>query len=374
MHKQVVIIGGGLAGLSCAQQLKQSGVDFALLTPQLGGRVATSANGRVNYGAYVLPDTSKHILRFAKKGRRLHLFKLHFHQKAKEYNFLLALFKNERELIRLMRLVRRFQKDYFSWQRDCERMSQVEAFTRHPFLLELYRMPAETCIANYRITDIVQTYISEVVYMCTFLPLRALNAFNLMQIAMYIDIPVHEFTLDTAALASSFTRQIINGSVVAVEDGEEVVTIRTKNGTTITADRVVIATPFEVAAKWFAITHDRVAPIVSLFHISGEKKPDWRVGDLELFDSASPIIFMSQQEDGSYLIYTNGPDPVWADYFVSHTVIAKKIWDPAFYIGGHQIVPQTIGTRILLACDMNVIGMEDAWISGVYAARFASHR
>ena len=43
MHSQTVIVGGGMAGMSCALRLMERGEEFLLLTDVLGGRIMYSA-------------------------------------------------------------------------------------------------------------------------------------------------------------------------------------------------------------------------------------------------------------------------------------------------------------------------------------------
>ena len=58
MNSSVIIIGGGLAGLTAARQLHQKGIDFILLeaTDRIGGRIKTDVlNGfRLDHGFQVL--------------------------------------------------------------------------------------------------------------------------------------------------------------------------------------------------------------------------------------------------------------------------------------------------------------------------------
>ncbi len=53
--EETIIIGGGIAGLACAKRLSEEGASFKLISPEIGGRIATSKNGQINYAAYVVP-------------------------------------------------------------------------------------------------------------------------------------------------------------------------------------------------------------------------------------------------------------------------------------------------------------------------------
>ena len=65
---ETIIIGAGVAGLGCARQLAKHKRDFLIITENIGGRISTSDDGRVNYGAYFVLNNYKHILPFIQKG------------------------------------------------------------------------------------------------------------------------------------------------------------------------------------------------------------------------------------------------------------------------------------------------------------------
>jgi monoamine oxidase len=69
---ETIIVGGGISGLACADTLTRNGYrDFALVSPEVGGRVGTSNNGRVNYGAYYVRRDYHHLLPHVTRKRRL---------------------------------------------------------------------------------------------------------------------------------------------------------------------------------------------------------------------------------------------------------------------------------------------------------------
>ena len=47
MQAKTIIVGGGMAGMSCAMQLLEAGQDFLLVTDNLGGRI--------QYATYAYP-------------------------------------------------------------------------------------------------------------------------------------------------------------------------------------------------------------------------------------------------------------------------------------------------------------------------------
>ena len=70
---ETIIIGGGVAGIACLQELKKHNRDVLLVTKKLGGRLCTSKDGTVNYGAYILPETDTMIQELVDLTERMHL-------------------------------------------------------------------------------------------------------------------------------------------------------------------------------------------------------------------------------------------------------------------------------------------------------------
>ena len=55
-------------------------------------------------------------------------------------------------------------------------------------------------------------------------------------------------------------------------------------------------------------------------------------------------------------------------YFDEWEVIGKKHWPEALYTQAHEAVPQNLAPGLIMAGDVNGLGMEPACISGIYAA------
>src|SRR3954453_910375 len=66
-----VIIGGGVAGLSCARRLREAGREFRLITDRLGGRMFAGGAATHNFGAAYLTSDYRHVGRFVDRGPRI---------------------------------------------------------------------------------------------------------------------------------------------------------------------------------------------------------------------------------------------------------------------------------------------------------------
>ncbi|PIW36590.1 MAG: hypothetical protein COW24_04495 [Candidatus Kerfeldbacteria bacterium CG15_BIG_FIL_POST_REV_8_21_14_020_45_12] len=367
MAESTVIIGGGIAGIAAARTLQHAEIPFTLVTPQWGGRIETSQDGHTNYGAYILPDTSRHILQFATKGRRIHPLKIHFHNKKKSYRFASAILKREWELWRLLKATTYFQEEFLTFRDQCLTTPQDEALRNSEYLFKLYNTPAEEWIQTKRIANIVYEYIEEAVYMCTFTPIKDLNAFDLMQIAMYIDIPVFEFELNLEDMIGPIKDYRLDASVELMEKSTSGYTLTLNDKNKLQADRVILAVDAATGSSLLQLKHDRIEAKAHMFHVKGQLK-EKHEGDLEIFNDDSPTIFISRQEDGSHLFYSTSSNPELDEFFIDPQVIAHRFWDPAFLIGGHQLISMKQNNQLWLAGDYNAIGLENSYISGISAA------
>lgn len=361
---ETIIIGAGVAGLGCARHLAKHKRDFLVITENIGGRIATSDNGRVNYGAYFVLSNYKHILSFVEKGQKLHPFFVEFHDKRNRYYHLAKMCKHPIQALRLVFMLWKFKSKYEWFKKQCERRSQKFVIESDPKLKKLYVQSASEFVKEKKITEIANKFLSEGIYMCTFLPLSKVSAFDFMRLCLGLILPAHEFTFLRDKAINGFEDKIKSDSVTSIKNGE----IQTKNGQVYKAHHIVVATPAPIAKGLLNLKKLKADADSYVFHIRGELKDRWKGGQFELFESSSDVIFIRKQADGSYIFYSKTPNPHLESYFLNPEVIYKKHWEPAFNITGDELLDCEQGNNIYLTGDHNVIGLEDSYITGVLAA------
>lgn len=364
---ETIIIGAGVAGLGCARQLTKHNRDFLVITEDVGGRITTSVGGCANYGAYFVLNNYSHILPFIKKGERLHPFFVEFHDGRKGYYHLIKMCAHPIQAVRLMFLLFKFKTKYKRFKIKCETDSQKMVIESDPQLKKLYFQSAVEFIKEHKIAEIADKFLSEGIYMCTFLPLSKVSAFDFMRLSLGLILPAYEFNFLPHEATKGFNDKIITDSVISIEKNKSY-EIKTEKGKLYMARHVVIATPALIAQKLINIEKLKVGSNAYVFHISGLLKEKWRGGQFELFESSSPVIFIRKQTDGSYIFYSKIIDPSLEDYFENYNIIFKKYWEPAFNITGNELLGCEQGDRLYLAGDHNVIGLEDAYITGLLSA------
>ena len=366
-HYNTIIIGGGISGLACARELAQQNEDFLLITKDLQSDICTSTNQEVNYGAYVLGDNAIHMQSFITKKQRIRLRDIVFHTEQRAYSFMHA-WKHPFQLIRVFVLVKLFQKQYASFKRMCETEAQVQAFKEHPYLLELYNTNAEEFIKRQKIETVSRDFLGQIVYMCTFTRLSELNAFDLMHVVMHMDIPIYTFTFNQERLIEGFKENITQDSVESIQEKERYV-VTTASETVFTAQNVVVATPPHVSQELLEIPEIKGPCTAHLFHVTGSVKKKFSTKPLYVFHEQSDTIFLSRESDGSFLLYSQIEKPEFDEYFNSWNVQHHKVWDPAFHLKGHVLWETELQKNLYLIGEHNVCGVEDCFITGMYAAR-----
>lgn len=75
--------------------------------------------------------------------------------------------------------------------------------------------------------------------------------------------------------------------------------------------------------------------------------------------------------DGDYEIFTEvdfEEGNKFDQYFESWEVLGKKYWEYALYTAAHEALLQNLAPGLIMAGDVNGLGVEPAAISGIYAA------
>ncbi|MBI5221187.1 MAG: NAD(P)-binding protein, partial [Candidatus Magasanikbacteria bacterium] len=291
-----IIIGCGVAGIGCAKQLTKNKRDFLIITENIGGRIDTSSDAKVNYGAYFVLKNYKHILPFIKKGDKLHPFSVEFHNKHRHSYHLIKIFCRPFEGWRLLRLLYKFKSEYEKFKKLCETISQKNVIENSHYLKNLYKQKASEFVKKEYFENLAKQFLSEGTYMCTFLPLSKISAFDFMRLCLALILPAYEFTFLTDAAIREFKDKIITDSVENIKTGT-FFEIQTKTGLKYRALNLIVATPPNIAQKLLGLKNLKSPSNAYVFHIEGKIKRNWDGGQYELFDSESPVIFIRKQQD-----------------------------------------------------------------------------
>jgi glycine/D-amino acid oxidase-like deaminating enzyme len=367
---ETIIIGAGIAGLACARRLHDAGHSFLLISENVGGRIRQSPDGALNLGAYYVRSDYTHVNRYLEVGRRLDRLAIQRHDAAGhaysywDHRLLLHL----PQAARFLRLLMDFRRRYNMLKQRTLVMGQAAAIRADPILNRLYHEPATDFLDEHRIGNLARTYIEPGIHGTTFTSLQDLTAFTMLLGALPVLVPAYEFTPRLDRLVAGFEDDIATDSVTAISaqlDGHHV---RTRAHGTLVAQRVVIATPPAVAKKLLGLPSTKRSIEAHMFQVEGTLRHPYDHADINLFPATDPTLAIARQTGGAILLCSHLRHPDFDRYFASWRIVAHQYWDPAFHIVGNDLLECEQSPGLYLVGDHNIVGLEDAYLTGVYAA------
>lgn len=368
---EAIILGGGIAGLCCALNLHEAAVDFTLVTPDVGGRIKASADGSTQYGAYYVLGNYDTVLPLCSRLDRIWPWQLGLHTAngrgmslftPKSLPFL-------HEAVTYIRELRAFRSALRDFRRRCLTTCQKEAIASDPVLSRLFFRPACDWLRAVRIERWGDLILRPLAQVSTFQQLEALTAFEVLQFTMNLIEPCYRLRIDIDRLVQVIRDRIVFDRAVRMQtDGG--FRIDTERSGTLHAANVVVALGTGTDAFLGRAQDGTRTRRVSAFmqHVRGEPRPQWRRFSNYAFSRDDQRLALARQQNGTYLLYSRRRDEPLEEIFERHEVIEARHWDPAFQLGPSALLPSSPVPGLYLAGDHNICGLEDAAITGIYAA------
>jgi glycine/D-amino acid oxidase-like deaminating enzyme len=366
---ETVIVGGGIAGLACARRLHDGERSFVLVTEDVGGRIRTSADGTINLGAYYVRGDYDHVNQFVDRGRRIK--RRHILRGDPNGSFTrrdVPLLLHPLQAVRFVRFMRVFRRHYETLKQDCVTVSQAQAIRADPLLCDLYHESAPRFIKRNRIEDIARSYLSPAVQGTAFTSVDRLTAFTLLVGVLPLIVPMYEYTFRFDALIAGFEDAVLIDSVTAITPTGDGYSIQTLDGGALSADNVVVATPTDVSARLLDLGRVKSPIDAHMFLVRGKLRQPWAQATFTLFPEGDRILAIAQQTDGSTLFCSASDSPDFGQYFTTWDVVEHHYWNPAFHLEGDALLECEQAPGLYLVGDHNVCNLEDAYITGIYAA------
>jgi hypothetical protein len=367
--EKVIVIGGGVSGLSCAYNLVKKGYkDFLLITPEIGGRVLESRVGHDQYGAFYVSEDYHHMKRFVHKKREMKReFFSAFKNKKKVGIRSKEFYYRPIELVRFYVILNRFRKRYEAYKVRCERMEQAESLKKDKWLSYLYRTRAGKFVKDNGLDYLSYYFLSEGVYATTFSSMWEIPAFTFLQFSLPFVNRFYEFYLDKDKFVKPIEKQIVYDRIESIERKLDHFVLR--GAKKDYACRVVVVATEPIVAKRLLKMKSVGDPVEAyMYHLSGEIREGYESYE-NVFSTKSRYIVISKQADGTYLFYAKQKISNFDRFFRSYKIILEKHWNPAFNLRRFEMVRNNYAKNIYLIGDHNVSGMEDSYITGLYAAR-----
>jgi hypothetical protein len=252
-------------------------------------------------------------------------------------------------------------------------MSDRQAISSDPYIKRLFFQPALDFIDEKRFVGIHEDYFSKFSYACMAVKADQINALDYLIICIALVLPIHRHVFDNKGIAEMFKNELIIDSVTSIKRTDKGYKVTTKSGKVLQEKYTVVATPGFVTKQLLDIPYIRESYMLSTSHVTGTLKKKYRKYFMNLFAEGAPIIAISIQDDGSYIVHASvSTEEDYLDNYFDNYIINKKVtWEKALYTEGKDIVDEQVkefGKNLYIAGEHNSVGMEPSAISGIYAA------
>ncbi len=383
--RQTLIIGGGVAGITCALELQRANIPYTLVSDTIGGRICYLAEYRMNFGAVFFMQSYTHAREILTPASPVlpSPFDLECHEQlGRGYGVASArVLSAAPQLARFLSyLVRDFKPRYERFKAACETDEFTEALRRNPAIAELIGQSADELIARKRFERAAQVLVSQFVYACTGSPISTLNALDYLTCALGIVDGATRFTFDPASMHACLeggSGAVQIATVTSVERAEGLWQVTTAAHERLCAPNLVIATPADVARSLLAPVlgpyEIRAASELHAYKVAGHIKPAYAGHPLHLFDQSIPLINIGKRADGAYEVFTCTPLDLGL-FFDDYTIEHRVDWPCALFTHPSIILDQDLGEGLYRIGDHNALGLEPAALSGVFAAHRIKER
>lgn len=363
-----IIIGAGISGLACAKRLQENNKDFLLISEDIGGRILSSEDETANYGAFFVCEDYHHALKFVKLKKQIKLRDFCFHEKDKTYIlFEPMLIKYSFQFFKTLKLLYKFRRAFRRLRKATENISQKEAIEIDPFLHDLYMQNATDFVQKHNIKSGTETYLSKGLYSTTFSPINEMNALSFLQFILPLITPIYRFTFEKEKMIQPFQEKIIISHVDDIIYKNNQYKIKA-NDKIIQSKNIVLATQINWSKRFAGVKKTNLPVDTHMLHIRGAPKDIISRKDYQLFGPPSNVQAIAYLHNGTFLFYYKNKQPSLNQFFDNPQIIAHKFWDHAGTINGHTLIESNRGNNMYLIGDYNVAGLEESYITGIFAA------
>ncbi|PIR53367.1 hypothetical protein COU76_01495 [Candidatus Peregrinibacteria bacterium CG10_big_fil_rev_8_21_14_0_10_49_10] len=365
----ILIVGGGMAGLGCARVLREKGAtDFCLVTEHVGGRAPLTGHDALSSACYARSDYC-HMQPFLSYGRRASIWKGRLITQEKKWRPSAIALRHPILFLSFVFHIWRFDRRYQRFMRRNEFMSQKESMEKDPELLKIYNQSASDFLHEHGLAPLGTVLISTLVRVTSFLSLEESSAFLMLWIWLILLRRARECTVDGEKITENLHFCITLDCVCSIKQKKDEWVVETTSGHTMAARRLVMATPITVTQKLLNISSPgRTDLNVFMAKVRGTAKKKYVDGRYNVFPMGCPDVSIIDGEDGTYELYSLRADFDLSHYFDDYCVLYTKSWEPAACLGKELHFSQK-GNNLFIVGDCNFPCLEAAYVSGMQAAK-----
>lgn len=370
---ETVVIGGGIAGMSCALKLKEEGRDVAIVTDELGGRVCYKPELKSNFGAVFFMENYTNAKKILDEAGPLSVelgqLMLHTSETDVFKGNSPKMAKSLPQMVKFQHFMNHeFMPEYAAYKKDCETKPVIEALEDHPSIKRYFFMKASEVIEELGIDSIAHNFISKFAYACTGSRITELNALDFLNVTQGVIIPLYNFSFDADAFTEKLDGKVIIDSIDAIEHlGDGQWKAIGAQGEEYVAKYMVVATSGLVTQKLLGIEEARQPTRLVSRLIEGTPKPEIAKAAAHYFSDEFDIIAINARPDGRFNVYSRNEVDL-SPYFEEYQVVYGRDWPEALFTYGETIQKQDWDENLWIAGDINGLGLEPAAISGIYVA------
>lgn len=365
---ETVIVGAGISGLACARKLQEKNEDFLIISDDIGGRILTSEDKTANYGAFFVCSDYHNLLKFVKLKTQIRLRDFCFHENNKTYIlFEPMLIKYSFQFLKTLKILYKFRKHFRKLRIACEIISQKQALENDSFLYNLYMQNAVDFVKEKGIESGTEKYLSKGLYSTTFSPINEMNAFSFLEFCLPLITPIYRFTFENEKMIAPFKEKIMIGHVNDIIYKKQQYKIKT-NDSIIQSKNIVLATQIDWSKRFAGVKKTNLPVNTHMLHVKGTPKEIISRKEYQLYGPPSNVQAIANLYDNTSLFYYKNKQPSLNQFFDKPQIIAHKHWDPAGTINGHTLIESNRGDNMFLIGDYNIAGLEESYITGIYAA------
>ena len=374
MMKEVetIIIGGGISGLSCGRKLQDSGKKFLLITKNLGGRMLSSKNFGVDYGAAYVTSDYTNVLEYVEKQERFRLRDFYFFD---GFNFSnIFNYKNIKyfsKIIKFFFILKSLERNLLKYRKQAPYKTIKECFMENKVLSKYWNMSAKDFIKKNGFEELDKLYGNPITATTAFVESNKVNAAYYIGMFFCAILPTWtvNFKHTIEKLNRGFENKIKIASVIKVKKQKNgKFKVRTSKGDFL-AKNIVFAAPEKSLSKVYNIPKPNLQQSAYTFHIVGTRRDIYQDKKAVCFRPKNHDIYMMwKQKSGADLIYSKNSKPNFKEYYERYHIIKKIHWQPGMIIPKHDLIDQNLEKNVYLASDYNLSLMEDSFLTGLYAA------
>ncbi len=362
--------------MACGHELEKAGKEFLLLTKNLGGRMLTSKTHEIDYGASYITTEYKNTAPFIDRGESLRIQDLYFFD-GKEFSTAYTIIrKNAFEIpkfIKFILLLNDFKIRLRKLRKASLLQEQRKALQKDPVLLSYLSEDIESFVRRNRFEYLNETFFNPVLNSTAFVDHKHTSVFyyfgSMMPLVAGTYVAdfrhtIHRFTKDWKEKINITSVRGISRK----KSGKGFILKTSKGG--YSCKNIVLALPYEQARTFFDVPKPKNPAVpIYVFHIVGRREEPYVQKKIIFFrPEHHDITILWRQKTGSDIVFSKVPKPDFRKYYEINHIVRRVHWGTSVVLSDENFVKQHTEEGVMLASDYNITGLEDSYITGVYAA------